>query len=61
MSRAAPGLRDRKRDKPEGANNRVKAPRRMFAWAIEDEVLEGLDNPASKVTYLHGKAGGFHS
>jgi integrase len=33
----------------------------MFAWAIEDEVLEGLDNPASKVTYLHGKAGGFHS
>ena len=23
--------------------------------------MEGLDNPASKITYLRGKAGGFHS
>jgi hypothetical protein len=46
---------------PEGANNRVKALRRLFAWAIDEEVLDGLENPTRDVAYLKGEPGGFHS
>jgi len=54
-------LRDRKKHVPEGANNRVKALRRLFAWAIDEEVLDGLENPTRDVAYLKGEPGGFHS
>ncbi len=54
-------LRDRKRDRPEGANNRIKALRGLFAWAIQEEALEGIENPARSVPYLKSKPGGFHS
>lgn len=44
-------LRDRKRDKPEAANGRVKAIRSVFTWAGRPE--EGLvqSNPARDVQY----------
>ena len=44
-------LRDRKKDKPEAANGRVKAIRAVFAWAGRPE--EGLvhTNPARDVQY----------
>lgn len=43
-------LRDRKADLPGAANNRMKALRRMFAWAVEHEHLS--HNPARDVAYL---------
>jgi site-specific recombinase XerD len=54
-------LRDRKKHVSEGANNRVKALRRLFAWAIDEEGLDGLENPTRDVAYLKGRPGGFHS
>jgi hypothetical protein len=54
-------LRDRKRGFPEAANVRVKAIRRLFRWALDDEVAGVKSNPARDVSYLRGKQGGFHS
>lgn len=54
-------LRDRKRDFPQAANVRVKAIRRLFRWALEDEVPGIKSNPARDVSYLRGRLGGFHS
>lgn len=52
-------LRDRKVDLPEAANGRVKAIRRMFAWAIEAEVLSV--NPARDVAYKRRVTEGHHT
>jgi integrase len=54
-------LRDRKRNFPEAANVRVKAIRRLFRWALDDEVPGVKGNPARDVSYLRGRLGGFHS
>ncbi len=43
-------LRDEKADLPEAANARVKALRRLFAWAIE--ASHAQHNPAREVPYL---------
>lgn len=52
-------LRNRKLDRPEAANARVKAIRQVFAWGIQEEHVNA--NPARDVKYLRGKPGGFHS
>jgi integrase len=54
-------LRDRKRDFPEAGNVRVKAIRRLFRWALDDEVPGVKSNPARDVSYLRGRPGGFYS
>jgi integrase len=58
-SKAVRVLRDRRVEKPEAANARIKAIRQVFAWGIEHEHV--LANPARDVPYLRGKPGGFHS
>jgi hypothetical protein len=49
-------LRDRKLAFPEGANNRVKAIRAVFKWAIRKKGPDGrplaANNPAREVPYL---------
>lgn len=52
-------LRDQKLDLPEAANGRVKALRRLFAWAIEYDLAKS--NPAADVAYLSGSGEGFHT
>lgn len=54
-------LRDRKAGLPEAANVRIKALRRMFTWAIDDETPGVTLNPARDVKYLKGRQGGHHS
>lgn len=54
-------LRDRKGELPEAANVRIKAVRRLFSWAMEDEVPGVTSNPARDVKYLRGRRGGHHS
>ena len=58
-SKAIRVLRDRKTDLPEAANGRVKAIRRMFAWAIEEDVV--TSNPARDVAYKRRPTEGHHS
>jgi hypothetical protein len=53
-------LRDRKGGVPQAANARVKAIRRLFRWALDDEVPGLKGNPARDVSYLR-RQGGFHS
>ena len=52
-------MRDRKSDAPASANNRLKALRVMFKWAVEAEHLK--HNPAAEVDTLKFKSEGFHS
>ena len=52
-------LRDRKADKPEAANDRVKALRTMFAWAVESGKL--TRNPARDVGKLRSGSDGFRT
>jgi integrase len=53
-------LRDRRADKPEAANNRVRRLRRIFAWAIGDGVEGVKSNPARDIPLLRPtRAGGF--
>jgi integrase len=55
-------LRDRKKDFPEAANVRLKAIRRIFKWAIEEEVGNVTSNPARDVGRLKPKRiGGHHA
>lgn len=54
-------LRDRKAGLPWAANGRIKAIRRMFKWAMEEELAGISDNPAQDVSYLRGQPGGYHS
>ena len=51
-------LRDRKRDFPQAANVRVKAIRRLFRWALDDEIPGVKNNPARDVSCLRGRQGG---
>lgn len=52
-------LRDRRADKREAANARLKATRQVFAYGIEAELVEA--NPAREVPYLTGKSDGHHT
>ena len=54
-------LRDRKQAFPEGANNRLKAIRQVFKWALEKKVRGVSYNPARDVPYLKGSSEGFHT
>ena len=54
-------LRDRRADKIEAANERLKAVRRAYKWAIEYELQGVNENPTLHVPYLKGKVGGHHS
>lgn len=60
-SKAIRVLRDRKvlQGFPDAANNRLKAIRRMFAWAVEDEVVD--TNPARDVSYARTATSGHHT
>lgn len=44
---------------PEAANGRLKALRKVFAWAIEDNLVE--TNPAREVPYIRVATEGFHT
>lgn len=54
-------LRDRKGDAIEAGNDRVKAIRQVFAWAIEAEVKGITGNPARDVAYVRAGGDGFHT
>jgi integrase len=59
-------LRDRKLAFPEGANNRVKAIRGVFKWAVRKKGTDGKplasQNPARDVPYLKSNnPTGYHS
>jgi hypothetical protein len=55
-------LRDRKADKTEAANGRLKALRGLFAFAVLDKSIPMKRNPAKEVGYLKSKKkGGFHT
>ncbi|MDR3461465.1 MAG: tyrosine-type recombinase/integrase [Beijerinckiaceae bacterium] len=59
------GLRDRKRDLPEGANGRLKAIRGLYKWALaQDDLVKrfGLTvNPARDVPTFKMKTDGYHT
>src|SRR5262245_21593262 len=53
-------LRDRRADRPEAANSRVRRLRRIFAWALEAGIEGVAANPARDVGFLKPtRAGGF--
>jgi integrase len=60
-SKAVRVLRDRKRQFPHAANARMKAIRRVFRWAVDEEIPGVRANPARDVFYLRAKPGGIHS
>jgi len=52
-------LRDRKRGLIEAANMRVRAIRRVFTWAMANELVS--TNPAKDVCYLANPSTGYHT
>jgi integrase len=55
-------LRDRKADRVDSANGRLKALRGLFAFAVADKSIPLKRNPAKEVAYLKSKKkGGFHT
>src|SRR5262249_5875067 len=54
-------LRNRKAEFPEAANVRIKAIRRLFAWALENEVANVTSNPARDVSYIRNASQGHHT
>jgi len=54
-------LRDRRADKHEAANNRVRRLRRIFGWALDNHVHDDVKvNPAREIKFLKPqRAGGF--
>jgi len=54
-------LRDRKREAPETANVRLKALRKIFAWAIESEIPNITMNPARDVKFFRPASDGHHT
>jgi hypothetical protein len=52
-------LRDRKSKYPHAANGRVKNIRRVFKWALENELIGA--NPARDVQYLKTGGNGYHT
>ena len=59
-SKAVRTLRDRKRGLPEAANVRIKAMRRVFKWAIDEEIGGITANPARDVSRFKSKRLGGH-
>lgn len=60
-AKAVRTLRDRKADKREAANSRVKALRALFSWACKSDVELVVTNPARDVSFFQPKGDGFHS
>jgi integrase len=58
-SKAVRVLRDRKADIPHAANNRLKAIRYVFAWAMEAEHVSA--NPGRDVALIRAPSDGHHS
>ena len=54
-------LRNRKAEYPEAANVRMKAIRRVFAWAMENEIANITANPARDVAYIRNASQGYHT
>jgi len=54
-------LRDRKATVPEGANNRVKAIRRVFNWAKDTREDLDLGNPAKEVKLFNTESDGYYT
>ena len=54
-------LRDRRLEAPEAANARVKAIRRVFVWALAEEVRGVAVNPAREVSFFKGSDEGHHT
>ena len=54
-------LRDRKADYPEAANMRIKAVRRVFKWALENEIGNLTSNPTVDVSYFRHSPQGHHT
>jgi integrase len=52
-------LRDRKADLPEAANNRVKAIRAVFSWALDNDHVSS--NPAREVKRFSIATSGYHT
>ncbi len=52
-------LRDRKAAHPNAANSRIKILRRLFSWAVENEIVES--SPAREVPFLRVRSGGYHT
>lgn len=53
------GFRDKLSDKPGSATNFIKAMRHIFAFALEENLVDR--NPAAAVPYLRKGGSGFHS
>jgi integrase len=54
-------LRDRKMDVPEGANNRLKAIRRVFTYGLEAHEEYVKSNPARDVAYFKTGSEGYYT
>ena len=54
-------LRDRKMDVPEGANNRLKAIRRVLNYGLEAQVEYVKSNPARDVAYFKTGSEGYYT
>lgn len=54
-------LRDRKLDKPAAANNRIKALRQVFKWAVQPNVQLMKSNLARDVPLFPTTGDGFHA
>jgi integrase len=52
-------LRDRKADLPGAADNRVRALRKVFKWAVKQEYMP--TNPARDIEYIGRASEGWHS
>jgi integrase len=52
-------LRDRKADRPDAANNRLKFVRQVFAWGVEHDHVE--TNPALGIATIRVATEGYHS
>lgn len=59
--RAVVVIRDRRSDKPEAGNGRLKAVRGVFRWALASSTPGAEADPTRDVTRLEVKSGGFHS
>lgn len=60
-ARAVRVLRDRRLEAPEAANARVKAIRRVFVWALAEEIKSVSSNPAREVSFFKGSDEGHHT
>jgi integrase len=58
-SEAVETLRDRKLATPESANNRVRAIRSVFKWAVKAKAIQ--TNPARDVEFISNPTDGFHT